>query len=779
MKKHVEGHVDGLKGRRLRGWAWRPDRPSRPVTVEVWQGKTLLARVLADQFRSDLKDAGKGDGACAFAIPLEGVEGEVVVRTARRDGEVELIGGRLTLEPCAQPPGWSAAVTAEGWLGGLDRFGPTHVSGWVRSRERPSLKPELELWADGAPALRFAAAGWRKDLAELGQGDGRWGFDVLLPPRLRDGVARRYDLRLAEEGASLLSQDLLVTLPASGEIGAAPAPPARAAAEPAPARRQPQGPPELSIVVNFYNMRREAERTLASLSRSYQRGIDDLAYEVLCVDNGSNPPLDRAFVESFGPEFRLVRPKSPNPSPCAPLNAAAAEARGRYIAMMIDGAHVVTPGALAEALRHLRADTPQIVGLRQWFIGGDQRFLSQVGYTQEQEDILFASIGWPADGYLLYQIGAPMDESPGTWTAGLSESNCLFMPAATWREIGGYDEGFVTPGGGLANLDLFKRAVAAAHGAVTCLIGEASFHQYHGGTTTNVHGDEKDARVEAYQLEYIALRGERYEGLSAEYVRLAGRIHTKAACLTRQRPMFPAPLGVTDRVRPASRRLTLDEGACTFLAGSFVELDLHNQTRWAGEPVGVGPADLVHIQELIWSIRPTAIVTTARRAPLLRLIDAMCNLAGLGGTPILVPSEQPLDGAPARACHVHGSPWAPQTLDAIERHIADAEEVLVLFEPPDAPGVPFDALRRYAELVTYGSYIVYLNSALGQPWLGYSTRWPMKAIRMLTEHGERYAVDPRFDETLGSTCPKGFIRRVGGLIKVYEDDPALDDLDAI
>src|SRR5262249_1257950 len=61
----------------------------------------------------------------------------------------------------------------------------------------------------------------------------------------------------------------------------------------------------LSVVVVFYNMRREAARTLHSLSRTYQQDIGDLDYEVIAVENGSAPDqrLDEDFVRSFGPEF--------------------------------------------------------------------------------------------------------------------------------------------------------------------------------------------------------------------------------------------------------------------------------------------------------------------------------------------------------------------------------------------------------------------------------------------------------------------------------------------
>ena len=77
------------------------------------------------------------------------------------------------------------------------------------------------------------------------------------------------------------------------------APLARTVAEPAR---------DLSVVVVFYNMRREAARTLHSLSRAYQREIEDLDYEVIVVENGSaeDQRLGEDFVRGFGPEFRYL-----------------------------------------------------------------------------------------------------------------------------------------------------------------------------------------------------------------------------------------------------------------------------------------------------------------------------------------------------------------------------------------------------------------------------------------------------------------------------------------
>lgn len=748
--------------------------------MDFWCGETLLGSARADQFRADLETAGKRGGHCAFTLALdEGLSGEITVRTAPEDGAVELAGGPVVLERKPGSPGVvHAPVTLAGWLGGMDHVGPARVSGWVRSQSHPSTKPKLELWVDGAPAQRFTADRWRIDLEEFCQGDGRWAFDEPLPPGVSDGAAHTFDLRLADGGPSLIGRTLLIFVPKAD----APQSQAAASAVPEPARKPPRRPapeaPELSIIVNFYNMSREAERTLTSLSRGYQIGVEDLAYEVICVDNGSTPPLDANWIKGFGPEFRLVRPKHPQPSPCAALNAAAAGARGRHLAVMIDGAHVLTPGVFAEALPHLRAETPAVVALRHWFVGGDQRWLSEVGYSGEREDVLFDRIGWPRDGYKLFRIGAPIGESPNAWFDGLSESNCLFLPAKTWRDIGGFDEGFVLPGGGLANLDLLKRAAAASDASVVCLVGEATFHQYHGGTTTNVDDAEKDARVEVYEREYMQLRGANFTPLRSSELRLAGQMHDDFAINIRQRAMYPAPLGITAKVRPASHQDRRDLSYDKYLPGFYAELGQHAATLWAGEPVGLGATDLINIQDLIHSTRPTAIVTTSTSPGLLRFVDAICQLEQLGGTPIILACDRPLEGLPGRVQRVGGSPWDREAQRQVALRVADAEEVLVLFEGPDRPGVPIEELRAYADLLSYGSYLVYLNTALGQPFLGYSDRWPATAVRMLTQGG-RYAIDRNLEQTIASTCPKGYIRRVGGLLELVDDNPELDDLERI
>jgi len=66
----VEGVVDGFNEGRISGWAWNSAAPSHPLGVELYDGDRILGRGQADMYRPDLRDAGKREGACGFAIDL-------------------------------------------------------------------------------------------------------------------------------------------------------------------------------------------------------------------------------------------------------------------------------------------------------------------------------------------------------------------------------------------------------------------------------------------------------------------------------------------------------------------------------------------------------------------------------------------------------------------------------------------------------------------------------------------------------------------------------------
>jgi len=269
---------------------------------------------------------------------------------------------------------------------------------------------------------------------------------------------------------------------------------------------------KLSVLVIAYDMAREIPRTLQALSRTYQQGIEGLEYEVLLVDNGSPVPLDPSTWADIDVPVRLIQEENPSSSPARAINNALAQAQGEIVCLMIDGAHVLTPGVIRLALSTFDLLDKPVVATRYFWLGPKAQNESiEEGYNQEVEDGLFDLINWPEDGYKLFEIGTVLttkDENI-SWLNRLFEANCFFMPREFFEEIGGADERFDFPGGGFINSDIFKRAVDNPSVTPVQLIGEGCFHQVHGGTTTNIKLEKREKDLEVYFKQYEDIHGDR------------------------------------------------------------------------------------------------------------------------------------------------------------------------------------------------------------------------------------------------------------------------------
>lgn len=267
-------------------------------------------------------------------------------------------------------------------------------------------------------------------------------------------------------------------------------------------------PLPLSLVLIAYNMGRELPRTLQSLVPPYQKAISTQDYEIVVVDNGSTQPLDLDGCRQICPNLRLLKIANPTPSPVPAINLGLQQARGALVGVWIDGARLASPGLLAMALRADKLHPRPIIGTLGFHLGPDIQTVSiQQGYDQLREDALLASVSWETQGYRLFEISCFAGSSVKGWFGNLAESNALFLRREHWAELGGYDPLFLLPGGGLANLDMWRRACESAHSQVILLLGEGTFHQIHGGVATNAVTD----MFPVFDQEYQRLRGHPYQ----------------------------------------------------------------------------------------------------------------------------------------------------------------------------------------------------------------------------------------------------------------------------
>ena len=89
--------LDGIDAENIIGWAWDSSTPDVRVSVEIYDGTTLLTTVQADMFRSDL--ASITDGKHSFSVPIP---------ASLKDGKphqihAKIVGTDFTFPPAPLP----------------------------------------------------------------------------------------------------------------------------------------------------------------------------------------------------------------------------------------------------------------------------------------------------------------------------------------------------------------------------------------------------------------------------------------------------------------------------------------------------------------------------------------------------------------------------------------------------------------------------------------------------------------------------------------------------
>jgi cephalosporin hydroxylase/predicted O-methyltransferase YrrM/glycosyltransferase involved in cell wall biosynthesis len=553
--------------------------------------------------------------------------------------------------------------------------------------------------------------------------------------------------------------------------GEAPAP-HRAEGTATVANRAPLAPPvpalkacDLSVIVVCYNVRREAERTLHSLSRAYQRGVDDLDYEVIAVENGSAPDqsLSEDYVRSFGPEFRyLDLADEATPSPAAALNRGVEVARGEAIALMIDGAHVLTPSVLRYGMTGLRQHDPAMVVTQQWYIGpGQQPEAVAAGYDQDDEDHLFEAIGWPADGYRLFDIGHFIGDRD--WFDGLWESNCVFVPRKVLQQVGSMDESFSMPGGGYANLDFYERIGSTPGLDVVTILGEGSFHQVHGGTTTNqTDVDERNHRLISYRDHYAALRGRGFRG-HGKPIHYVGSMVDSARRTRTRRVTAPHFWRSAQRTGPDGRPtkpVPIPEELADYYLDLYWRSMAWKNVTWLGQRVPHPPADLIAYQAIVATARPDFIVETNRRSGGRALfLASVCDLVDHGHIISVSPSSEARLPDHPRITYVDGGPLDDEVMTKVHGMVGDPPNAMLVLGLAGRFGL-VHTFDKYADLVPVGSYVIFEETIVnGHPvWPGMGPG-PHEAVTQILRSRGDFVQDTDMERFGVSFNPGGFLRR--------------------
>jgi len=168
------------------GWAWNKTYPDAILTIDVFDGETVVASSLANIDRPDLKARGIGSGSYGFNVKLpanmtsDGVNHSVSVRV--RNTSFALTG--------------SPKVLNCGFKGSFEAADCNRISGWIWNKNNPAGNAKVQLSIDAQTFGVFDANIFREDLKNSGTGTGNYGFSVSYPVNLRDGKVHNLSVRL-------------------------------------------------------------------------------------------------------------------------------------------------------------------------------------------------------------------------------------------------------------------------------------------------------------------------------------------------------------------------------------------------------------------------------------------------------------------------------------------------------------------------------------------------------------------------------------------------------
>ena len=246
-----------------------------------------------------------------------------------------------------------------------------------------------------------------------------------------------------------------------------------------------------------------------------------------------------------------------------------------------------------------------------------------------------------------------------------------------------------------------------------------------------------------------------------------------------------------ERLRLFASDPTLNTLAHDWIFHSMQQKYLYN-FDWLGRPIIQYPEDMVAVQELIWTVRPTLIIETGiahggslvLSASMLALLD-YCDAVESGRTLDPKATKRRVVGIDIdirehnrRAIEAHpmshmismveGSSIDPETVAEVRRFAVGHDKVMVFLDSNHTHEHVLQELRDYGTMTSVGSYCVVFDTFVedmppkyfpDRPWDKGNS--PKTAVHEFVSEDDRFVIDRAIDQKLLITvAPSGYLKRV-------------------
>jgi murein DD-endopeptidase MepM/ murein hydrolase activator NlpD len=209
-----EGVHDFVDCNYVAGWVRDVNNPGTRLNVSVYDDATgaLLSSGVADQFRQDLVNAGKGDGIYGFFIPTPAAlkNGQTHNVRVKVTGTAYSLGATPktfnSTTSCTTPP-----PAPPNYIGYVDSQTCTSIFGWAADRNRLNTSFDVKVY-DGATLIATVPANQsRPDVGTFIGDNGLHGFSIPTPAILKDGQAHSVSVRFESSASNLTNSPKALT----------------------------------------------------------------------------------------------------------------------------------------------------------------------------------------------------------------------------------------------------------------------------------------------------------------------------------------------------------------------------------------------------------------------------------------------------------------------------------------------------------------------------------------------------------------------------------------